>query len=74
MKNARTTSKTTTIATGIPTSMPVFGLCTWFVGCCEGVFEDVGDGVAKIDVDTITGLWLVDSIGLKVRVDDTTGL
>lgn len=54
--------------------MPVFGLCTWFVGCGEGVFEDVGDGVAKIDVDTITGLWLVDSIGLKVRVDDTTGL
>lgn len=38
------------------------------------MFEDVWDGVAKIGVDAITELWLVDCIELRVCVDVTAGL
>lgn len=50
------------MATGIPTSMPVFELWLWSVGFGEGELEDVWDEVAEVCVDVgdvATGVWLV---------------
>ena len=71
MKNARIASSTTTTATGIPTSIPVFELLLWASSCGEGELVDVLVCVADTCVEVATAVWLVDCAEVpRLKTDD----